>query len=106
MVTAPICKESIQAAGIQHPGHTEIIAALTGPGSSCMLLLHDNLRVAHVTTHVPLRRACDLITRVRVLSVIRLAWNFLLDYGIANPKIGVAGLNPHAEKRLAALHCI
>jgi len=96
MVTAPIYKESIQAAGIQHPGHTEIIAALTGSGSSCMLLLHDNLRVAHVTTHDPLRRACDLITRVMVLSVIRLAWNFLLDYGITNPKIGVSGLNPHA----------
>jgi 4-hydroxythreonine-4-phosphate dehydrogenase len=60
-----------------------------------MMLAHENLRVAHVSTHVSLREACDRVKKDRVLEVIRLANEGMKDLGIENPKIGVAGLNPH-----------
>ena len=60
------------------------------------MLVDDNLRVIHVSTHVSLRQACDLVKKERILTVIHLADKALKDLGIKNPKIGVAGLNPHA----------
>jgi 4-phospho-D-threonate 3-dehydrogenase / 4-phospho-D-erythronate 3-dehydrogenase len=96
IVTAPINKEALAAAGVPHSGHTEILAKLSGTRDFAMLLMGKELRVIHVTTHVALRRVPDLVTRERVLRVIRLAGQTVRSLGIARPRIAVAGLNPHA----------
>jgi len=96
VVTGPIHKEAIKAAGSPYAGHTEIFASRTKTKNYAMMLADKNLRVIHVSTHVSLRQACDLVKKERVLTVIRLANRALKDLGIKNPKIGVAGLNPHA----------
>jgi len=96
-VTAPINKESIHMAGKYFSGHTEIYAHYTGTKKYAMLLVHENLRVIHVTTHVSMRQACDLIKKERILEVIQLLHDACLQFGIANPRIGVAGLNPHSS---------
>lgn len=96
IVTAPINKEALAAAGMTHTGHTEILAALSGTRDFAMLLLGGDLRVIHVTTHVALRRVPDLVTRDRVLRTIQLAQRALEGLGIAAGRIAVAGLNPHA----------
>ena len=96
LVTAPINKEALAAAGIQHSGHTEILAKLSGTADFAMLLMGKELRVIHVTTHVALRRVPDLVTRERVLKVIRLAQRTMSGLGRPRPRIAVCGLNPHA----------
>jgi 4-hydroxythreonine-4-phosphate dehydrogenase len=96
IVTAPINKEALAAAGVPHSGHTEILASLSGTRDYAMLLMGEDLRVIHVTTHVALRRVPDLVTRERVLRTIRLAGQAMRHLGIAEPRIAVAGLNPHA----------
>ena len=96
VVTGPIHKEAIKAAGSPYAGHTEIFATRTKTKNYAMMLADKNLRVIHVSTHVSLRQACDLVKKERVLTVIHLADKALKDLGIKNPKIGVAGLNPHA----------
>jgi len=96
VVTGPIHKEAIKAAGSPYAGHTEIFASRTKTKNYAMILADKNLRVIHVSTHVSLRQACDLVKKERVLTVIHLADKALKDLGIKNPKIGVAGLNPHA----------
>lgn len=96
MVTAPINKEGLAAAGHQHTGHTEILAELSDTRDFAMLLMGKELRVIHVTTHVALRRVPDLVTRERVGRVIRLAQQTMNFLGVARPKIAVCGLNPHA----------
>jgi 4-phospho-D-threonate 3-dehydrogenase / 4-phospho-D-erythronate 3-dehydrogenase len=96
IVTAPINKEALAAAGVPHAGHTEILGALSGTRDFAMLLMGKELRVIHVTTHVALRRVPDLATRERVLRTIRLADQAMRGLGIARPRIAVAGLNPHA----------
>jgi len=95
-VTAPINKEAINLAGHHFSGHTEIYAHYTNTEKYAMLLADDTLRVIHATTHVPLRKACDLVTKERVFDVIRLLHEACVRFGISNPRIGVAGLNPHA----------
>lgn len=95
-VTAPINKEAINLAGHHYAGHTEIYAEYTNTKKYAMLLVEQNLRVIHVTTHVPLRQACDLVKKERVLEVIHLLQEACQQFGIAKPRIGVAGLNPHA----------
>jgi 4-hydroxythreonine-4-phosphate dehydrogenase len=96
IVTGPIHKEAINRAGFRYSGHTELLADLTGTKEYAMLLVHGPFRVSHVTTHTSLRRACELIKKDRVLAVIRLTHDLLKQLGIENPKIGVAGLNPHS----------
>jgi len=96
VVTGPIHKEAIKAAGSPYAGHTEIFATYTKTKNYAMMLADENLRVIHVSTHVSLRQACDLVKKERVLTVIRLADKALKDLRIKNPKIGVSGLNPHA----------
>jgi 4-hydroxythreonine-4-phosphate dehydrogenase len=96
IVTAPINKEALAAAGVPHAGHTEILAALSGTRDFAMLLMGRELRVIHVTTHVALRRVPDLVTRERVLRVIRLARDAMARVTERSPRIAVAGLNPHA----------
>lgn len=95
-VTAPINKESIHKAGHKYSGHTEIYAHYTNTAKYAMLLADENLRVIHATTHVSLRRACDLCKKERVLEVISLLNDACIQFGIAKPRIAVAGLNPHA----------
>ena len=95
-VTGPIHKEAINLAGHHFSGHTEIYAHYTGTKKYAMLLADEKMKVTHVSTHVSLRKACDMVTKERVLDVIKLTYNGLEKIGIKNPKIGVAGLNPHA----------
>ncbi len=96
IVTAPLNKEALAAAGHEHTGHTEILARLSGTTDFAMLLMGHELRVIHVTTHVALRRVPDLVTRERVLRVIRLAQRTLEGLGLPRGRIAVCGLNPHA----------
>jgi 4-hydroxythreonine-4-phosphate dehydrogenase len=96
IVTAPINKEALAAAGHQHTGHTEILAKLSGTKDFAMLLMGKELRVIHVTTHVALRRVPELCTRERVGRVIALAHETMTFLGVARPRIAVCGLNPHA----------
>lgn len=98
VITAPISKESINMAGHSYSGHTEIFAEYTNTKDYAMLLASDNLRVIHVTTHCALIEACRLIRKERVLKVIRLADKACKMLGIEEPKIGVAGLNPHCSE--------
>ena len=95
-VTGPINKKSINEAGHHFAGHTEIYAHYTGTSKYGMLLVEDNMKVIHVSTHVSLRQACDLVKKDRVLAVIGLLHAGLIQLGERNLKIGVAGLNPHA----------
>lgn len=76
-------------------GHTEIYATYTHTKKYTMMLAHHDLRVVHVSTHVSLREACDRVKKDRVLEVISIADKACRDMGIAKPRIGVAGLNPH-----------
>lgn len=94
-VTGPINKVAVNAAGYHYAGHTEIFAEKTGSKDYAMMLAEEDFRVVHVSTHVSLREACNLVTRERVERVIRLANDALVRLGIKNPRVGVAGLNPH-----------
>ena len=76
-------------------GHTEIYATYTHTKKYTMMLAHHDLRVVHVSTHVSLREACDRVKKERVLEVIEIANKACKDMGIENPRIAVAGLNPH-----------
>ncbi|MCX8504687.1 MAG: 4-hydroxythreonine-4-phosphate dehydrogenase PdxA [Beijerinckiaceae bacterium] len=96
IVTAPIHKEAFKAAGITYPGHTEILADRSGTSDFAMMLANEELRVILVTIHVSIRAVPDLITKARVLKTIQLAHAACLAYDIAEPRIAVAGLNPHA----------
>ncbi|GBU22281.1 4-hydroxythreonine-4-phosphate dehydrogenase [Fibrobacteres bacterium R8-0-B4] len=96
VVTGPISKESLKLAGIDYPGHTEIFADKTGTDDYSMVFLLDGVAVAHVTTHVSLRNAIEMIKTDRVLRQIRLLHRSLAGLGISTPKMAVSGLNPHA----------
>ncbi len=96
VVTGPIHKEAISAAGFHYSGHTEIFAEKTKSKDYAMIISDEDMSVIHVSTHVSLREACDRVKKERVLTVIRLADQTLRDLGIEKPKIAVAGLNPHA----------
>lgn len=95
-VTGPINKKSINEAGHHFAGHTEIYAHYTGTKKYAMLLVEDNINVIHVSTHVSLRQACDLVKKERIIQVIELIVDGLKRLGKTNLKIGVAGLNPHS----------
>jgi 4-phospho-D-threonate 3-dehydrogenase / 4-phospho-D-erythronate 3-dehydrogenase len=95
MVTAPLNKEAVALSGIPFSGHTEYIAELTGTRDSRMLLVSEKLATVHVTTHIPLERACRL-DRERVLRTIELGNQALTRMRGRAPRIAVCGLNPHA----------
>ncbi len=95
-VTNAFNKEAVNLAGHHYSGHTEIYADLTGTRNYTMMLAHENLRVVHVSTHVSLREACDRVKKQRVLDVIRIGDQACREMGIENPRIAVAGLNPHS----------
>jgi 4-hydroxythreonine-4-phosphate dehydrogenase len=97
IVTGPINKEAINLAGCHYPGHTEFLAALTNSEESGMMILGGPLKIMFTTTHVAMRDLSDTLTTDRVLQAIRLATRGLREYfGVAQPRIGVAALNPHA----------
>ena len=95
-VTGPISKEAINLAGFHYSGHTEIYADVTRTKDYAMMLVHEQFRVIHVSTHVSLREACDRVKKDRVYRVILLGYDALKRLGIENPRIAVAALNPHA----------
>ena len=94
-VTNPLNKEAINLAGHHFSGHTEIYAHYTNTKKYTMMLVHENMRVVHVSTHVSLREACDRVKKDRVLDCIHIAADACKQLGIENPRVGVAGLNPH-----------
>ena len=89
VVTAPIHKEALAAAGVKHPGHTELLAELAGVREVRMMLANDELRTILVTIHVPLRAAIDAITREAVRDTIAIADAGLRRPGVARPRIAV-----------------
>jgi 4-hydroxythreonine-4-phosphate dehydrogenase len=94
--TAPLSKEALHAAGHKYPGHTELLAALTNTPEVSMMLVAPKLRVIHVTTHMGLLDAIERIDAPLVERVIARAHQVLTRAGIAEPRIGVCGINPHA----------
>jgi 4-hydroxythreonine-4-phosphate dehydrogenase len=96
IATAPLNKEAMHLAGHKYPGHTEILAELTGTKDYAMMLVTDELKVIHVSTHVSLREAIERARPERELAVIRLANDALRKLGVESPRVAVAGLNPHA----------
>ncbi len=96
MTTAPINKESLKLAGSPFPGHTEMLTALCGASQSLMCFVAGNLRVFLLTVHCSLADAIKAITTERVARAIELADHELRRFGVARPRIAVAGLNPHA----------
>ncbi len=97
ITTAPINKQATKLAGSDYAGHTGMLADYTDTENYSMMLVEDELRVTHVSTHVSLREACDIVTAENVLETIRLTDEALRDLGIDSPSVGVAGLNPHAS---------
>jgi 4-hydroxythreonine-4-phosphate dehydrogenase len=97
MITAPVHKGVINESGIAFSGHTEFLAELTNTAQVVMMLATGDLRVALVTTHLPLRDVADAITPDRLERVIRILHDDLVNkFGIAQPRVLVCGLNPHA----------
>ena len=96
IVTAPINKAAINAAGYHYAGHTELLADLTSSPGARMLLVAPGLRVIHNSTHVSLREAIDRVTRENVRHAIGLLDETLRLMGIEKPRLAVCGLNPHA----------
>ena len=103
IVTAPIHKEALAAAGVPYPGHTEMLQALAAAASGAadpppvrMMLANDELRVVLVTIHLSLRHAIEAVTYDAVLQTLRIAHRAAAAWGLAQPRIAVAGLNPHA----------
>lgn len=100
IVTAPIHKEALSAAGVPYPGHTEMLQALSAGGGALpavrMMLANDELCTVLVTIHMALRAAIEAVTFDAVLQTIRIAHDSVLRQGQAAPRIAVAGLNPHA----------
>lgn len=96
IVTAPISKEALKLAGLKWPGHTEMLAELTGTNEYAMMLAGGPLKVILVTIHTSLKSVPDLVTKERVLKTILLAKKACEMLGMEKPLIAVAGLNPHA----------
>ncbi len=96
IATGPINKEAINKAGFRFDGHTELLAKRTGAKHSAMMFLSDSIRVMLVTTHLPLSQVAKEIDKKKVLDTIKLADKELTELLGKRPRIGVAGLNPHA----------
>ncbi len=101
VVTNPIAKSVLMNAGFPHPGHTEFLAALTGAaGRETMMLACPQLRVVLVSVHVPLRQAIDTLTADAIVQTARTTHAALQrDFAIPNPRLAIAGLNPHAGEQ-------
>ena len=95
IVTGPINKEAIRTAGYHYIGHTEILADLTGQSRCTTMLVTGQMRVVHVTRHIPFKDISGFITKERVLDTIALTDAGMRDWGFDRPRLGVAALNPH-----------
>src|SRR6476661_2338142 len=98
IATAPINKRALFLGGYSFPGHTEFLARLTATEDYAMGFVAANLRVVLISTHVPLAQAIELVRRERFEKTIRLAHHELVRWGIENPRIAVAALNPHGAE--------
>jgi 4-phospho-D-threonate 3-dehydrogenase / 4-phospho-D-erythronate 3-dehydrogenase len=96
IVTAPLNKEALNQAGYHYPGHTEMLAELTGVRGSCMMLAHGNMRVSHLSTHIALEDVPKRVTPERLRRVLELTHDALQRLGVVRARIAVAALNPHA----------
>lgn len=96
IVTSAINKEALNKAGYYYDGHTQLLAELCGVKDVAMMLVTGNLRVSHVSTHVSLKEAIERARPPRILTVLRLTNEAMQQMGVAEPKIAVAGLNPHS----------
>jgi len=94
--TAPLNKEALHKGGHKYPGHTEILADLTGTEDYSMMLSTPKLKVIHLTTHVGLIKAIEMINPERTYKVVKLAHDTLFRAGVARPRVAVCGINPHA----------
>ncbi|MHB1225478.1 MAG: 4-hydroxythreonine-4-phosphate dehydrogenase PdxA [Gemmatimonadaceae bacterium] len=96
IVTAPLDKAALHAGGYDYPGHTEMLAALTG-SPTAMMLASDRLRVVLATTHLPLREVPDAVTPAAIERAARITRDYLERwFGIARPRLALCALNPHA----------
>jgi len=96
-VTGPINKESLNAGGHAFSGHTEIYAHLTASQNYAMLLADGDFRIIHVSNHIPLKEAIKRVKKERIIKVTQLLNNACIRFGVQAPRIGIAGLNPHAS---------
>lgn len=100
VVTGPIAKDRLLERGFPYPGHTEYLGYLCGVPHPVMAFVSPQLRVALVSTHIPLRSVPDYCTRERILHTIQVCHHTLVHlYGLTSPRIAVCGLNPHAGER-------
>lgn len=95
VVTNPIHKDSFQLGGFNYAGHTEMFGDLTKTKDYRMVLVHDDLRVIHNSTHVSLKQAVEMAKKDRILKTIELGYEFGKRVGLKSPKVAVCGLNPH-----------
>ncbi len=98
IATAPISKNALKLAGVDHPGHTEFLAALTNTREFAMSFFAEKLRVVLLSTHVSLRKAIDLVTLEALIKLIGFADRTLPALIGKRPRMAVAGLNPHASE--------
>ncbi len=96
IATGPLNKEALNLAGYHYAGHTEMLADLTGVRDSAMMLAHQDFRVSHVSTHIPLEEVPGRATAERIGRVLDLTHEALIRLGVKQPRIAVAALNPHA----------
>ncbi|MBN1414552.1 MAG: 4-hydroxythreonine-4-phosphate dehydrogenase PdxA [Bacteroidales bacterium] len=97
LVTAPINKSNIQSEKFQYPGHTEFFESQFSSGGVLMLMINELFRIGVVTTHVPINKISEYITKDSVLNKVRILYRSLtIDFRITNPRIAILGLNPHA----------
>ncbi len=97
LATAPLNKEAAAMAGYEAIGHMELLQELSGARTVATMLMAKNLRVVHLTTHRSLRAACDYVKQERILDYLRLTDDNFRRWGFAEPRIGVAALNPHGS---------
>lgn len=97
ITTAPINKEALRLAGVEHIGHTEMLATYLSSPNPLTLFITENMRIFFLSRHLSLRDAIDYITADRVYDFISRVHSTMTDFGFAAPKIGLAALNPHAS---------
>ena len=97
MATAPLHKEAASLAGYEDIGHMEVLQRLAEAPKVLTMLMSRGLRVVHLTTHRSLKRACEYVTQDNILTALRLTDTSFKTWGVAEPRIGVAALNPHAS---------
>jgi len=97
LVTAPLSKEALHLAGHRYPGHTELLAALTGTKTVAMMMAAGTVRSVMMTRHVPLKKVAGLLSVKEIVQTTRLSCNFLRDHAsLKKPRVAVCALNPHA----------